>query len=158
MKKLISVVLAAILLLASVSVIAFAADGDGFLPVYTVRVAPGSEGKIRVVGIENPNNTVVEGKTFYFTIEYEKGYSPDATVQVKYYPASYPGELVGTEKDVSATVITPDSYGVYSIPNVTEDYYVGVYNATETQFSSLKTMLINLFEAVMNLFKRLFKR
>ena len=158
MKKLISVVLAAVLMLTCLSAIAFAAEGDGFTHVYTVRVAPASEGAVRVVGVESADNTVVEGRTFYFTIEYERGYAPDVTVQVKCYPASYPGELVGTDKDVASTLLTPDAYGVYSIPNVREDYYVGVYNVTETQFASLKTMLINLFETIINFFKRMFNR
>ena len=156
MKKLISVFLAA-LMLSAFSVIALADEGEGFVPVYTVRVAENTKGKVDIVNIEDPNsNTVNKGRSFFFTLKYLKGYTPDGTVIVKAYPASYPAELVGTDKDVASVTLTPDENGVYCIPNVQEDYYVEVMNVTETQFSSLKDMLISFYNAILNLFKKLF--
>ena len=158
-KKVISVLLAAMLLLGAFSVIALADEGEGFVPVYTVRVAPGTQGKVNIVNVEDPTtNTVNKGRPFFFTLKYLKGYSPDGTVIVKAYPASFPAELVGTDKDVASVTLTPDEHGVYCIPNVTEDYYVEVLNVTETQFSSLKDMLLSFFQAFLNLFKKLFNR
>jgi hypothetical protein len=159
MKKVISVFLAALMLLGAFSVIALADEGEGFIPVYTVRVAPHSADMVNIVNVEDPNsNTVNAGRPFYFTVEYKKGYAPDSTVVVKAYPASYPAELVGTDKDVSSVTLTPDEHGVYCISQVNEDYYVEVLNVTETQFSSLKEMLLNFFNAIINLFKKLFNR
>ena len=159
MKKVISVFLAALMLLGAFSVIALADEGEGFIPVYTVRVAPHSADMVNIVNVEDPNsNTVNAGRPFYFTVEYKKGYAPDASVVVKAYPASYPAELVGTDKDVSSVTLTPDEHGVYCIPQVNEDYYVEVLNVTEAQFSSLKDMLLNFFNAIINLFKKLFNR
>ena len=157
MKKIISVFLAALMLLGAFSVIALADEGEGFVPVYTVRVAANTQGKVDIVNVEDPTkNTVNAGRPFFFTLQYKKGYSPDGTVIVKAYPASYPAELVGTDKDVASITLTPDEQGVYCIPEVNEDYYVEVLNVTETQFSSLKDMLINFFNAILNLFKKLF--
>ena len=157
MKKIISVLLAAIVLLGAFSVIALADEGEGFVPVYTVRVAPNTQGKVAVVNVEDPTkNPVNAGRPFFFTLEYKKGYTPDGTVIVKAYPASYPAELVGTDKDVVSETLTPDEHGVYCISCVNEDYYVEVLNVTETQFSSLKDMLISFYNALLNLFKRLF--
>ena len=159
MKKVLSVVLAALLLFGTMSVIAFAADGGGYTPVYTVRVDSASEGKIRIIGLEDPNNTVPKGKPFYFTIEYLGDYRPDSTVAVKYYPASYLPDLVVTPEDTTEiTTITPDANGVYMIPNVTEDCYVGVFNVTTSQFSSIKEMLLGFFNAIIAFFQRIFKR
>lgn len=159
MKKVLSVVLAALLLFGTMSVIALAADEGGYTPVYTVRVDPSSEGKIRIVGLENPNNTVPKGKPFYFTIEYLRDYRPDSTVVVKYYPASYPADLIVTPEDsTEITAITPDANGVYMIPNVTEDCYVGVFNVTTSQFSSIKEMLLSFFNAIIAFFQRIFKK
>ena len=160
MKKFLSVFLAALLLFLTCGMIAAAADNDGFTPVYTVRVAPDSVGKIKVIGYnETGANTVVQGHAFYFTIEYQTGYSPDPTVLVKCYPASYPTELVGTPEDVESITLTPDANGIYTIPNVQEDYYVGVYNvARSSQISSIKTMLVRFWEAFLALFRKLFKK
>ncbi len=157
MKKIVSVCLAALMIFSLFGMIAAAAD-DGFTPAYTVRVAPSSQGMILVKGIENETNTVPQGGTFYFTIEYQGSYRPDPSVLVKCYPASYPGELVGTAKDVESITLTPDEYGVYTIKNLNEDYYVGVYNATTSQFTSIKTMLMGFFQAILNFFKQIFNR
>jgi hypothetical protein len=157
MKKLISVFLAALMLLGTFSVIALADEGEGFVPVYTVRVAANTEGKVDIVNVEDPTtNTVNAGRPFFFTLKYRKGYTPDGTVVVKVYPASYPAELVCTDKDVTSETLTPDENGVYCISQVNEDYYVEVLNVTETQFSSLKDMLISFYNAILNLFKKLF--
>ncbi len=159
MKKIISVFLAALMLLGAFSVIALADEGEGFIPVYTVRVAAYCADKVNIVNVEDPNtNTVNAGRPFYFTVEYKKGYAPDSSVVVKVFPASYPPELVGTDKDVASITLTPDEHGVYCIPQVNEDYYVAVNNVTETQFSSLKEMLLNFFKAIMDLFRKLFNR
>lgn len=159
MKKTVSVFLAALLLFATFGMIAAAADNTGFLPVYTVRVAPSSEGIIRIVGVNSDNNTVPEGSAFDFTIEYQGRYRPDPSVMVKCYPASYPAELVGTDKDVASITLMPDSNGIYTIPNVREDYYVSVQNvASAGQLASIKTMLFNFFQAFLDFFRKLFNR
>lgn len=159
MKKIISVFLAAIMLLGAFSILALADEGEGFVPVCTVRVAANTQGKVSIVNLEDPTtNTVNKGRPFYFTLQYNKGYAPDETVIVKAYPASFPAELVGTDKDVASVTLVPDDQGVYCIPEVNEDYYVEVMNVTETQFSSLKDMLLNMFRAIMELFQKLFKK
>ena len=158
MKKVLSVFLAALLVFASMAVIAFADDAENgaFVPVYTVRTDGSCTGKVRIVNVEDPNsNTVNEGRPFFFTLAYEKGYTPDGTVIVKAYPASFPAELVGTDKDVSSVTLTPDEHGVYCIQNVREDYYVSVHNVSETGMASIKDMLIDFFNAIINLFKNL---
>lgn len=160
MKKTVSVFLAVLLVFSALAVIAFAADDNsGFTPVYTVRTDSSSKGKVKIVSVETPDsNTVAEGRTFYFTLEYQKGYTPDASVVVKAYPASFPAELVGTDKDVSSVTLTPDQYGVYSIANVREDYYVSVHNVSEAGMASIKQMLFDLFQAILNFFKNIFKK
>ncbi len=159
MKKIISVFLAALLLLSSVGIVTVcAADDQGFKPSHTVRVASSCEGQIEIVGVEYPDNKVPDGHNFYFTIRYINGYMPDATVVVKCYPASYMPDLVVTPEDNTyITTLDPDQYGVYTIQNVTEDYYVVIFNMQTEQFASLKTMLLDFFNAIMNFFKRIFK-
>ncbi len=159
MKKVISVFLAALLLFGSVGMItALAADDQGFKPSHTVRVAPSCEGQIEIAGLEDPDNKVPDGQNFYFTIKYINNYKPDATVVVKCYPASYLPDLVVTPEDNTyITTLDPDEYGIYTIKNVTEDYYVAIYNMQTEQFSSLKTMLLEFFNAILNFFKRIFK-
>ena len=159
MKKIVSVFMAALLLFATFGMIAAAADTTGYTHVYTVRVAPSSEGKIRVVGIKNELNEVPEGSAFDFTIEYLGSMRPDPSVLVKCYPASYPADLVATDKDVASITLVPDANGVYSIPNVREDYYVGVYNtASKGQIANIKTMLFNFFQAFLEFFRKIFNR
>ena len=160
MKKIISVLLAAVMLFGMCAVIALADEGEGYVPVYTVRVDSATEGKVAIVNVEDPNsNTVNKGRSFFFTLQYQKGYSPDGTVVVKAYPASYLPDLVVTYEDSTEMItLEPDANGVYCIPNVQEDYYVRVFNVTETQFSSLKDMLINFFNAIITFFKNIFHR
>ena len=160
MKKIISVFLAALLLFCSVGVITVcAADDEGFTLSHTVRVASSCEGQIEIVGVEYPDNKVPHGHNFYFTIRYINGYQPDGTVVVKCYPASYMPDLVVTPEDNTyITTLDPDQYGVYTIQNVTEDYYVVIYNMQTEQFASLKTMLLDFFNAILNLLRRIFKR
>ena len=162
MKKTLSVFLAVLMLLLTASAAAFAAEGDGFIQMHNVRVAPASEGKIEIVkanGDEPASNTVKHGGTFCFTVKYVGGYAPDDTTLIKCYPSSYPGDLVVTPEDsTEITTLTPDEYGVYTITNITEDYYVAAINAMPQQFSSLKQMLIDFFNAIRAFFARIFNR
>jgi hypothetical protein len=164
MKKTLSVFLAVLMLLLTASAAAFAAEGDGFIQMHTVRVAPASEGKIEIVNVEAngdepASNTVKHGGTFCFTVKYVGGYAPDDTTLIKCYPSSYPGDLVVTPEDsTEITTLTPDEYGVYTITNITEDYYVAAINAMPQQFSSLKQMLIDFFNAIRAFFARIFNR
>ncbi|MCH5197737.1 MAG: hypothetical protein J1E34_02415 [Oscillospiraceae bacterium] len=158
MKKIISVLLAALLLFSGISVIAIAADSDdsGFKAVYTVRAADNSADKIRIVGVYG-RNEVTAGETFYFTIDYLGRYRPDQTTVIKAFPASFPADLVGSYEDsTEIIIITPDpSTGIYAIPNVQEDWCIAAYSLQEDNFSSLKDMLMNLISAIVEFFANL---
>ena len=159
MKKVISVFLAVLELLRAFGMTAVAVGESGYIPVHTVHVNSDSEGKIAIIGIEDPNNTVPHGRPFYFTIQYLGGYRPDETTVIKCYPASYMPDLVVTEEDTTEIItLTPDGNGVYTIPSVTEDYYVGAYNLTTNQFAGIKDMLVQFFNAFIAFFKRIFNR
>lgn len=157
MKKALSVLLAVLLLLSSVGMIAFASEeDDGFKAIYTVRAAEGSADKIKIVGVYGKNE-VVEGETFYFTIDYLKNYRPDETTLIKAYPASYPADLVASYEDSTDIItLTPNpSTGIYSIPNVQEDWCVAVYSLEKQNLSSLKDMLLNFIRAILEFFANL---
>lgn len=157
MKKSLSVILAVLLLLTSFGALALAAGSDeGFNAIYTVRAAPDNAKDIKVVGV-NGRNEVVEGDTFYFTIDYLGKNRPDQTTVIKAYPASFPADLVATYEDSTDIIIlTPDpDTGIYSIPNVTEDWYVAAYSLQENNFAGLKDMLFNLFSAFLRFFANL---
>ena len=157
MKKILSVFLAVLVLMSAFGMIAAAVGESGYIPVYTVSVNGDSAGKIDIIGLEDPNNTVVHGRPFYFTVEYLGGYRPDSTTVIKCYPASYMPDLVVTPEDsTEITTLTPDANGIYTIPSVTEDYYVGVYNVSTSQFASIKDMLVSFYNAFIALIKRLF--
>lgn len=158
MKKTLSVLLAALLLLSSLGFFALAADNnEGFKPVYTIRAADNCADKIKIVGVYGKNE-VTEGETFYFTIDYLGNYRPDETTLVKAYPASYPGDLVGTYEDTTEIItLTPDpATGIYKIKDIHEDWCVAIYSLQETNFSSLKDMLISFLRAIAEFFANIF--
>gem|GEM_PF-1374333 len=157
MKKTLSVVLALLVLISGFTFIAFAEDDEGFKAIYTVRVADSSADMINVVGVYGKNE-VVQGDTFYFTIDYLRNYRPDETTVIKAYPASYPADFVVTYEDSTEIItLTPDpATGLYSIPNVQEDWYVAAFSLQESGFASLKDMLFRLFNAIIEFFRNLF--
>lgn len=156
MKKTLSVLLAVLLFAMSFDFIVSAEDDGGYRPIYTVRVAPDCAKIISVVGVTGKNE-VVAGDTFYFTIDYLGDNRPDKTSVIKAYPASFPADFVVTYEDSTDIItLTPDpATGIYSIPNVQEDWYVVAYSVQEGGFADLKDFLYNLVQAIIQLFANL---
>lgn len=157
MKKLLSVLLAALLLMTTVSVIAFAEDNSGYTQVYTVRVQEKYQKMIALEPADGDENTVAKGGDFRFGVKYLGNYRPDSSTVIKAYPASFPYDLYYQDNDTTDIVtLTPDEYGIYTIPDVQEDWYVVVFSLQEGQISSLKDMLFKFLQTFLNFFKKLF--
>ena len=139
LKKILSVLLCALMLFSVVSVAAFAEDG--YTQVYTVRVQDKYKNMIEIEPAIG-DNTVAKGNNFRFGIKYLGSYRPDASTVIKAYPASFPFDLYYQDNDTTDIyTLTPDERGIYTIENVQEDWYVVVFNLSEERISSVKDML-----------------
>ncbi len=153
-KKIVSVLLCVLLLGASVSMIAFAEDA--YTQAYTVRVADDCKKMIEIEPMGD-SNSVPKGDSFRFGIRYLGSYRPDESTVIKAYPASYPFDLYYQDDDTTASyTLVPDEYGIYTIENVQEDWYVAVYSLSEGQISNVKGLLFNFLNAFLQLLRRIF--
>lgn len=155
MKKLIAVILAVITVFSCLSVVAFAADGDGYTNSYSVMVAPDCAEKLALTSLSGVNY-VVEGGTFKFTVEAINGYTFDQTTVLKVANVDYYVDVMnGIETDYGY-IIECDADGVYTIENVTEDLYIYVANLEKASFASLKDFLMNMLYFFLNTMKWFF--
>ena len=160
MKKIISVLLAALMLCGVFSAAAYAEDGEeiGYTAEYTVHIAAWNEGQIILHPVDGDSYEVENGQSFRFTIETYNGYAFDQTTCVKIYPAkSYAPDMVLTNLDAGyGEIITPDEEGVYTIDAVEEDLVVAVFNLQSGNLPEIKNFLYDLFHFFLRLFQWFF--
>lgn len=160
MKKILSVLLAALLALGCFGAIAFAEDDGeiGYTASYAVYVSPWNQGQIQIVPAEGYGSEVKRGDNYKFTIETYNGYEFDQTTCVKIYPAkTFAPDMVLTNLDAGYGVtITPDADGVYTIDAVEEDLVVAVFNLTEGSMPAIRTFLFDMFNFFLRLFQWFF--
>lgn len=158
MKKIISVLLAALLLCGVFAVAAFAEDEIGYTAVYTVGISEWNEGQVLLTPAEGYGAEVEKGASYKFTLEAYNGYKFDKTTVVKILPAkSYGPDIVLTNLDAGyGEIITPDEKGVYTIDNVEEDVVVAVYNLQNGNLPEIKDFLYDMFHFFLQLFQWFF--
>ena len=160
MKKLLSVFLAALLLIGSMSVIAYAEDDEeiGYSASYTVSIASWNDGQVLVVPAEGYGYEVERGQPYKFTLEPYNGYAFDQTTVVRVLPAkTYAPDLVLTNLDAGyGETLTPDADGVYTIDAVNEDLVVAVYNITKGSLPGVRNFLFDMFQFFLRLFQWFF--
>ena len=155
MKKLLAVILAVITVFSCLSVVAFAADGDGYTNSYSVMVAPDCAEKLALTSLSGVNY-VVEGGTFKFTVEAINGYTFDQTTVLKVANVDYYVDVMTNKENDYGYILEPDADGVYTIENITEDMYVYVANLEKKSFATLKDFLMNMMYFFLNLMKWFF--
>lgn len=156
MKKIISVLLAVLMLTGLFAVLALAEDG-GYTQVYTVNVAETCADKVVVIP-KNGTNYVQAGEDFEFRIEPIGNFRLDSTVVVKAFPATVSWDIF-TSADMGegyGEELIPRVDGYYTVKNIREDTVIAVYNVTKASTSNAKQLLYNLFHFLLDIFKRLF--
>ncbi len=155
MKKIISIVLAVIMTLSCLAVVAFATEGGSFTKSYSVTVAPDCQEKLAITSLSGVNY-VIEGGTFKFTVEAVNGYVFDQTTVIKIANTDYYSDVMTNTENDYGYILEPDSDGVYTIENVTEDMHVYVANLDKSSFAGLKDFLMNMMNFFLNLMKWFF--
>ena len=155
MKKILSVVLAAIMAFSCLSIVVFAAEGSGFTQSYSVTVAPDCQDKLAITSTTGVNY-VIEGESFSFTVEAVNGYVFDQTTVIKIANTNYYVDVMTNTENDYGYILEPDAEGVYTIENITEDMYVYVANLDKKSFATLKDFLMNMMNFFLNLMKWFF--
>lgn len=160
MKKIISVLLAALMLCGAFSAVSFAADDEeiGYTAAYTISIADWNDGEVELIPEEGYTADVQKGNDFRFRLETYNGYNFDKTTVVKVLPAkTYAPDLVLTNLDAGYGVnLTPDENGVYTIDSVDEDLVIVVYNLQKGNLPEVKNFLYDLFHFFLRLFQWFF--
>ncbi len=154
MKKVISVLLAAIIAFSCLALTVSAAD-EGFTKSYNVNVAPDCAEKLAITSLSG-TNYVVAGGSFQFTVEAINGHTFDQTTVIKVANTHYEADVVLGVESEYGYIVEPDKNGVYTIAEVNEDLYIYVANLEKTSFSSLKDFLLNMFQFFRDLMKWFF--
>lgn len=155
MKKLLAVLLSAVMMFSCISVMAVAAEGDSYTKSYFVSVAPECQEKLALTSLSG-TNYVIEGGTFQFTVEAINGYVFDQTTVLKVANTHYEADVVLGVESEYGYIISPDADGVYTIENIEEDIYIYVANLEKASFADLKDFLMNMFYFFLNLMKWFF--
>lgn len=141
MKKVISVILSALLVFSAFAVGAYAIDSE--YQTYYINYDIGDERNIKIVPLEGYDRYVLPGEDFKFTIEVSERYS-DTFLIVQLDMAN----------------IEPDIHGVYTISDIHSDHMVKVYFNLEDEqsnmFASIIVLVRSLFQMFIDMFNSLF--
>lgn len=171
MKKIISVILACLMLFTAFGCIALAADG--YTAAYTVSLDGGSAERMTIVPVKYPVEKneddslvtldsfyVAEGGDFHFIAVPNGSYRFDQTTCIKAFPESlYVDIIEGNEYKADSPygkIIEPDKEGVYTVSGIHEDTVIKVYNLQEDSLSDVKDFLLNFAQFFINLIKWFF--
>ncbi len=161
MKKLISILLAVMVVFSCLGAVCYAAEEDdvvtdgSFEELFIVDVAPESKSKITVIGVDG-TNYVKKGESFRFKIEVVDDYVFDQTTVLKVANTHYAADLVIKGEAPDSYIVEPDANGVYTVENVEEDLYIYACNLETASFADLKDFLLNMFNFFLNLMKWFF--
>ena len=152
MKKVISVLLALVILAVPMAVCAAAADDDTPDKVCCI-TPPGESYMFTLEPVEGYEYYVKEGDDFQFTVKPKEGYSLEFAVV--YYYATNVVEGVADD-DILQTPLEPDGDGVYTIDRVTTDLTIVVSQVTEARqanlFANIRQILHLIFAVIARLF------
>lgn len=139
MKKVISILLAAILAFSALAVSVAAGEYQTYYMNYEIR-----DKKIHIVPLEGYSQYVLPGEDFKFVVAVDEGYS-DTFIIV----------------EIDAVVVEPDVHGVYTISDIAADKtitaYLSVQNNQSNLFSSLIVFVHSILAWFKNIFETLFK-
>ncbi|MBQ6019137.1 MAG: hypothetical protein IJL26_03060 [Clostridia bacterium] len=153
MKKVISVLLALVMIAVPMSVFAAAEGGDD-TPDKVCRITPPAESYMFTLEpVEGYEYYVREGDDFQFTVKPKDGYSLEFAV-VYYFATDILEGVAGDE--ILQTPVEPDEDGVYTIDRVTTDITIVVSQVTEARqanlFSNIRYLLHLIFAVLGKLF------
>lgn len=167
MKKVLSVILAALMLISVCGVLAYAADDNAPTRSYTVTLDSDTAQRMSIISVKYPlekdedgnyvtaSPYVAEGGDFHFIIVPKGSYRFDQTTTVKIFPETFYTDLLngkdyttaqtpdGSTEYIWDYIYQPDADGVYTISGVTEDQVIKVYNLQEDSLSDIKDFLMN---------------
>ena len=157
MKRILAVVLAALLTLSCFAFAGSAAENDAeYKKTYVVKVAPASEAKIVITSLTG-SNYVIEGDTFQFTVETINGYVFDVSSGIRIADTHYEAGILDNLGNDASYILEPDADGVYTITNVTEDLYVYASSTETSMFAGLKDFLFGIFGGIFSVIIELLK-
>ncbi|MBQ6165138.1 MAG: hypothetical protein IJK23_11745 [Clostridia bacterium] len=152
MKKVISILLALVLLAVPLAVYAAAEDDDTPDKVCCI-TPPGESYMFTLEPVEGYEYYVKEGDDFQFTVKAKEGYSLEFAVV--YYYATNVLEGVADD-DILQTPLEPDADGVYTIDRVTTDLTIVVSQVTEARQASLFANIRYIIHLILAVLGRLF--
>ncbi|MBR5427431.1 MAG: hypothetical protein IK118_03715 [Clostridia bacterium] len=152
MKKVISILLALVLLAVPLAVCAAAEDDDTPDKVCCI-TPPGESYMFTLEPVEGYEYYVKEGDDFQFTVKAKEGYSLEFAVV--YYYATNVLEGVADD-DILQTPLEPDADGVYTIDRVTTDLTIVVSQVTEARQASLFANIRYIIHLILAVLGRLF--
>lgn len=139
-RKILSIFLASLLVFSFAAFTAGAEDAPAVCTVVPV------DDTFVIVPVNGAPSYVNYGEPFSFTIVPTSDKSFNTTTRVKYYDADrYPDMLAGAQASDYNDYIYPDANGVFTIPSVTEDLVVEVFNYYSTGNSSIVDFVYGLF-------------
>lgn len=170
MKKIISVLLAVVMLCGCMTVIAFAADG--YTNSYFVKAPTENAKKYEITPYGDQTTYVKEGDSFRFVITELGSYTMNDTCVVKAAPTDYPVQSIIDADAIEGEVLYPEevtvteinakgeevevTYEVYTLNNVTSDMYIYVCNVAQKSVSGVLDFLNGLFNFFVDFIKWFF--
>lgn len=172
MKKIICILLSAVMAFGVLTVSVGAAE---VIPVHYVCLDEAAEGYVLIPlnedgkynstytteddDIENGLFYIPDGGTIRFVVEYVESYSENFMVTVKYiatdrYQGSFNGDPALAENE--AVILEPDKNGIYTIPNITENITVTVYNVQTESMSNIIDFIKELIAFLADLLMKFF--
>lgn len=162
MKKVISIILVAVMLMGCFGTLGLAADN--YTKAYIVTSADSS--KYVIVPYGTDSNYVKEGDPFKFTITEVGSFTMNDTTVVRYVPTDYevqmlldtdieegtplyPEKITTTQTDAEGNTVTV-ILDVYTIPAVNEDTYIYATNVANKSLSGILDFINGLFNFFVN--------